>query len=260
MPPVLLPRQELPRTSEPVDRSSDTLRSRRLFSHVVLPAVVMLTLLGMFFSGNRLVASLVVPEGNRELGLLEHLQLVPLAAMALLAYRARRDEESRIWRGAFLMLTLGSLFVLLEELNYGQHYFALLTGVGSEAEVGPRSLHNASDTTDLLKGFGDAGMAFLFVVLPYIAHLTRRAPLGALTPSIWYVATIALMVVLGQLTHLLAAAGLGPGWMTRNLSEFRELMIYYTGALYLGDVAQAREAARAPQQVVGERSGTARAA
>ena len=52
-----------------------------------------------------------------------------------------------------------------------------------------------------------------------------------------------LIVMLGQLPHMLSALELGPGWMTYNLSEFRELLIYYIGALYLWDLARARRRA-----------------
>ena len=112
----------------------------------------------------------------------------------------------------------------------------------------------------MLKRAGDLAMALLFVVTPVIARLTKRQPLGAYTPSIWYLATIALMIVLGQLTHLLAGAGLGPGWLTRNLSEFRELMIYYTGALYLRDLVRARQATGTSRPAIREESELSRAA
>src|SRR5690606_5386095 len=90
--------------------------SRSSFRHLLLPAAVMLALLALFFSGNPFLASLVVPEVNRELGLLEHLQLLPLAAILLLAHAARRAESDRLWRGAFAVMMLGSLFLFLEEL------------------------------------------------------------------------------------------------------------------------------------------------
>ena len=142
-------------------------------------------LLALFFSGNPVLATIVVPEVNREFGVLEHLQLLPLAAIAVLAARVRAAERARVWRVAMFIAMTGAAFMLLEELNYGQHYIALLLGRGSEAEVGPMSLHNVSDTTDLMKASGDLAMALLFVVIPVASRLTRRRLLGDYTPGMW---------------------------------------------------------------------------
>ena len=142
--------------------------------------------------------------------------------------------------------------VALEELNYGQHYLALLLGSGSEAEVGPISVHNAGDLTDGFKLVADLGIAVLFVALPLLRHWTGVAPLGSVTPNLWYLTTVALIVMLGQLPHMLSALELGPGWMTYNLSEFRELLIYYIGALYLWDLARARRRALSARRRVRE--------
>lgn len=44
------------------------------------------------------------------------------------------------------------------------------------------------------------------------------------------------MVVTGQIPHILVRAGHGPGWLTSNLSDFRELLIYYVVVLYTYDL------------------------
>lgn len=218
---------------------------RPSFRHVTLPATAGAILIGLFFSGNSALASIVVPELNRELGLLEHFQLLPIAAVAVLAFQARRNEAHRLWRAAFMVATAGAAFVFLEEINYGQHYLALIIGRGSEAELGPMSVHNLSDTTDIMKLSGDAGMALILVLVPVASRFLERPLLGMYTPSAWYVASMLIMLAAGQLSQELSAAGMGPGWLRYNVSEFRELFIYYIGALYARDVAHARAAVAA---------------
>ena len=229
---------------------------RPSFRHLTLPAVTGVVLLALFFSGNRALASIVVPEVNRELGLLEHLQLLPLAGIALLAARVRAVESAPAWRLVMLAAMAGAAFLLLEELNYGQHYIALLLGRGSEAEIGPLSLHNVSDTTDLMKIAGDAAVALLFVLVPIASRLRKRPLLGDYTPRMWYLVSVLLMVASGAVAVELSRAGMGPGWLRYNLSEFRELFFYYTGFLYAWDLSRVRMAKAAAGAESGEAADT----
>jgi hypothetical protein len=222
------------------------------FRHFTLPALTGFVLLALFFSGNRTLASIVVPEVNRELGLLEHLQLLPLAGIALLAARVRAVESERPWRLVMVAAMAGAAFMLLEELNYGQHYIALLLGRGSEAEIGPLSLHNVSDTTDVMKIVGDTAVALLFVIVPIASRLTKRPLLGDYTPRMWYLVSVLLMVASGAVAVELSRAGMGPGWLRYNLSEFRELFFYYTGFLYAWDLSRVRMAKVAAVTEAGE--------
>ena len=229
----------------------------RLAWHVIAPGVTVLTLIAFFFSGSPTLSAIVAPAVNRELGLLEHLQVGLLVAIGVLGAAAWRRERMPLWKWFFLAMTAGAAFLVLEEVNYGQHYLALLTGVGSEQEVGPRSLHNIGATTDWLKLGGDIAIAALFVVVPLLRQLTGRAFLGPLTPGPWYVATVALMVLVSQVPHMLDGLASDPGSLRHNLSEFRELMLYHLGALFAWDVVNARRFAMAPGLTKGRRGAVA---
>ena len=227
--------------------SSETLS--RVVRHVIAPAATVLTLVTLFFSGEPALAALIAPQVNRELGVLEHLQLVPLVAVSAWGAAACCRERILVWRWVFVGMSGGALFLLLEEVNYGQHYLALLTGTGAEQEIGPRSLHNFGDATDWMKLAGDIGIGVFFVVVPLIRQMTGKALLGPVTPSLWYLTTVAVMVIVSQVPHLLAGGGADAGPLRSNLSEFRELMVYYLGALFSWEVIRSRRVSPRPLEV-----------
>jgi hypothetical protein len=80
----------------------------------------------------------------------------------------------------------------------------------------------------------------VFVGLPLLAWLTGSRPLGPLTPSLWYVATVAVMVAVSHVPHALESLGADPGSLRSNLSEFRELIVYWLGALFARDIIRSR--------------------
>ena len=241
-------------------------RPWRLLAHVVAPAALMLAMIALFFSGVPAFAAMVAPPGNRELGLLEHLQLAALGTVIALAVRAARHEGSRPARRVWAVVAAGAAFVFLEETDYGLHYYELMvslaTGAPPVTAPGVRNVHNLGENTNRMKLVADGVLGVLFLVVPFaptwwrvsgsrwaadrrrsVLESSRKlvgtlllAPDSPLRPSRWYAATIGVMVVTAQIPHALFRAGHGPGWLTSNLSEFREVLIYYVFALYTYDV------------------------
>jgi hypothetical protein len=222
--------------------------------HVILPASIVLSFIALYFSGNPTLAAIVAPPLNRELGVMEHLQLALVVAVGVWSLAAARRERVPLWRWAFVVMSSCALFLALEEVNYGQHYVALVTGTGSEREIGQRSLHNLGRTTDWMKLAGDTGIAILFVALPLVRVATGKALLGRVTPNPWYLATVIVMVLVAQIPHLLEGLASDPGWLHGNLSEFRETIIYWLGALFAWDVIRARRADSVPATPATERA------
>ena len=221
--------------------------------HVILPASIVLSLIALYFSGNPMLAAVVAPPLNRELGVMEHLQLALVVAVGVWSLGAARRERAPLWRWGFAAMSCCAIFLALEELNYGQHYVALITGTGSEREVGQRSLHNLGDTTNWMKLGGDTAIAILFVILPLVRVTTGKALLGRLTPNPWYLATVTVMVLVAQIPHLLEGLASDPGWLRSNLSEFRETIIYWLGALFAWDVIRTRRPEPPPANAAMER-------
>ena len=230
---------------------STLIERHRLLAHVLLPAVLSLVLMGFYFSGSPELQSIVAPtiEGLhpfswREFGALELLQNVALIAIIVLLADSARRAGTRLMRLALVVAAVGFVFVLLEEVDYGRHWYEYVTG-----DVGPlspddwdRNLHNRRTGEGVQYArymrFGASvfiGIAFVFA--PLLLQRSRRPLVQLLLPSRWMIATVVLMVLLSDLAHALEDAGRAtiagvPGNLERNISEFRELVLYYLFGLY----------------------------
>ncbi|MBI4396207.1 MAG: hypothetical protein HY548_03860 [Elusimicrobia bacterium] len=220
------------------------MRVRFLLIYFVIPLGLTLSFIAMYFSGVPWFEHFVVPavpglnpNSWRELGFLENLQNVFIMATIVFSLTAAAKKPllwQKIVMGSAAAL---SFFVLLEETDYGLHYIEYFSGAGLVAGLGSdlpvRNVHNIGDLTDIIKRFVDAGLILLFAAAPFaFAHKTAPAARTFL-PNRWSLATLLAMVLTSGLAHRLEKAGLNPdGMMNNNLSEFRELVLYYLVMIY----------------------------
>ncbi len=244
--------------------------------YLVIPVVLSLLLLGMYFSRNLVLQRIVSPklpplspDSWREFGLLENLQnlllLLMLGAACAGIYRKKWVLEKVFWAVALL----GILFVFLEEIDYGRHIWVYLNSTDDyqwflpmkdwppaliaaiDLDQAPLNIHNYPGLDKVLKKTGDLFIVVLFVVLPLVALRVRKPWLRYIAPDKYAILTVAAMVILRFITHALGdleeaaveaarAAGnltLEPGSISKNLSEFRETNFYYLLLVYFMDIA-----------------------
>ncbi len=239
----------------------------------VFPGMVMVILIGMYFSGNLVLQRIICPklpplpvDSWREFGLLELLEHLCLVVMLFMAgYGALKIRHVRE-RAACILLGVFVLFVLGEEMDYGTNLYRYCTTERSTgwftpvAQWGPGvlentawdapniNIHNQGGLTKIFKLVADGLLIGLFVVFALAGPYISRPWLKRLAPDRFAILTMALMVVLNLITHALGeheehlvkqAAKLGQtvsweiGSITNNLSEFRELMVYYLFMVYI---------------------------
>lgn len=222
-----------------------------LGSHVVLPAMISLTLMAMYFSGNTVLQSIVAPHmtsvplfSAREFGALEMLQNVVLLCVGAYSLRCFLAVRNNWVKLVSLLLLLVSVFVFLEEIDYGAPFVEFFTGEhGSlDLETWDRNWHNKTNASGVqnvsyLKLAANIGLLAGFVLAPLLLSSVRNRTLRLLLPSRWMAATVVLIVVLSSLAHYLDDAGHAiiagiPGVLDKNISEFRELNMYYIFLLY----------------------------
>ena len=223
----------------------------KLDSHVVLPGILSLSLMAMYFSGNAFLQNIVAPSMDnmplfsaREFGALELLQDFLLLCIIFYALRSF-VAASDLWvKLIALLIVLLSVFTFLEEIDYGAHFIEYFSGEhGSLAqETWDRNWHNKTSASGVqnvsyLKLASNIGMLTGFVLAPLLLSSTRNPTLRLLVPSRWMIATVVLIVLLGFLAHYLDDAGYSmigatPGNLYKNISEFGELNMYYLFLLY----------------------------
>ncbi|HPO13879.1 MAG TPA: hypothetical protein PLI09_10575 [Candidatus Hydrogenedentes bacterium] len=251
---------------------------RKWLVYGIVPAIVMLLIIGMYFSHNTVLQRIVCPklpplpvDSWREFGLLELLQNVCLVIMAAtLAYGVFKLRSLRE-RAACALLCLFTLFVLGEEIDYGTHIYRFVTTERSTGWFTPVTqwapgvlentvwdapnvnIHNRGNLTDVFKHVADVILFGLFIIFALAGPRIPRPWLKRLAPDRFAILTVLLMVVLNQITHGLGeyeehvienAVRLGQtipwevGSITNNLSEFRELIVYYLFMVYVISVVR----------------------
>ncbi len=210
---------------------------RRLLLYVVLPAAAVGLCQALYFSGVDWMMSLASPARNREFGLLENLQNALLLGLALLAWRGARLETARAARWGWRIVAGLVFVVFLEEIDYGFHFLRLARGEWTGAEK--VNLHNQGSLNVLLKSASNVVLGVGFGILPFFG---KRLPerLRPWLPSRWTLATLLLGVLLSRIGHHLDESVAHNGSLTSNISEFRETITYWVGALYLWELRRRR--------------------
>lgn len=223
-----------------------------------MPGAIGGLLVGFYFSGIYVLEVIASPRHNRELGLLELLQNIEIAAIFVLALLGWRRSVTGIERAAFASVMVLSFMVLGEELDWGYHIVYTLTGTqvwqsDSLHSSLHSSLHHTSDTTRLIKRVTDIGLVCLFVLLPLFARNTRNEWLRYFTPARLSIATLLCAVVIARTAHFLEHDLMlnRDGGLHNNISEFREFFTYYVALLYMYELVVRRQspAARSRAQV-----------
>jgi hypothetical protein len=216
--------------------------AREHFFYWLLPSLVVLAMVLMFFSGNTLWRTIVAPAIGREFGVLENLQAVLLLVAVAFSVRGIRRSLVTIERGGFILLMLACAFLLLEEINYGEHYWKLLTGQSLEpvGRGNEFNLHNKISTSPI-KSAANLVLLVVFVLMPLLVRQTAPAWLRYLAPPRLLVITVFCSVALSQLAHQLDdISGEVDHVLGNNIAEFREVFIYYIGMMYVYTLAYRR--------------------
>lgn len=226
-------------------------RGHQFDSHVVLPGVMSLLLMALYFSGHSYLQNIVAPKiGNmplfsaREFGALEILQNILLLGIAFYSIRCVVVAGDWLIKLVALLLVVVSVFTLLEEIDYGIHVVEYFTGeYGSLApESWSRNWHNKTgpdgvQNVSLVKLIANIGLLAGFVLAPLLLSSVRNKAIRLLLPTKWTIATVVLIVLMSYLAHYLDDAGYSViggenGNLHKNISEFRELNMYYLIFIY----------------------------
>jgi hypothetical protein len=224
---------------------------KRWTVYVIVPVAVSLALIGMYFSGivqlQHVVSPIIWgmhPDSSREFGLLENLQNLCLLVILVTCVAAALRKPLRAEKAVWALGAAFTAFVLLEEIDYGLHFYELARGIQFNQAAEVRNVHNTFDLTDIMKNGALAGMLVLFVVFPLTFTNSPHAIMRYITPDRFAILTMVAMFLLRTLAHTLRDLEFGtPGSISSNISEFREFATYYLFMVYLIDIAFRRSLA-----------------
>ena len=249
------------------------LDKKKLAVYLVIPFVLTTLLAAMYFSHIIVLQRLISPklppllaDSWREFGLLENIQNTFLLVMLVTLLAGIWRATERLQRAAFVFIMIFTLFVFLEEVDYGTHWYQYavceegfdwfkplpLADLMALKEVNDEAvsfnLHNQGEMTKVFKLVGDFTIIFLFVLIPLLAPYIKNRYVRYAAPERYAIFTAIMMLATSKIIHLIGKidkhffkeavlSGNEPAWevgsISSNLSEFRELNIYYLFAVYL---------------------------
>jgi len=200
---------------------------------------VMSALLAMAFSGVRILETIVAMPylervalpSRREFGLLENLQNLLILVTLIVAVRFALRNRVFAARVIFGAIAAVSVFMLLEELDYGLHYYEFLAGVPPDETAEVRNLHNQGISTPL-KSTGDLLLVLGFVVAPLALARVRHPWIRYLTPDRYFLLTMLCAFIISRIGHSFEDVAETFNF-DKNIGEFRETVTYYIAMLYV---------------------------
>lgn len=221
---------------------------RKVTIYFFAPLALVLPMVFMYFSGIEILQLIISPrfEGlygnsNRELGLLENSQNIVLIVIIVLLARGLYFHKPRWLRIPIAVAVVGAAFIFLEEIDYGLHYREFFAEVSADEAVEQRNWHNVGDRTIRTKQVIDALFILWFIVAPFALANSKHWLVRLVLPDKYAALTLVAAFITRSLAHGLDDAGFeGSGTMGKNLSEFRELVTYYLGAVYIFDLSERR--------------------
>ena len=203
------------------------------FVYWIFPTLIVAVLMAMYFSGIDWLRQIVAPRINREFGLLENIQHLILIAIMVMAIRSVRSSTAGLRKWMFIFIFVVTSWMFLEEVDYGLHWWELIAGTPPEERAVLRNLHNIGGTTQDIKFVGNTVMITLFVLLPFVGRKSDWKWWRFFRPSRHLAITAVATFFLARLAHYLADQGFYPdGPISSNISEFREVMVYYVWLVY----------------------------
>ena len=210
--------------------------------------------IGMYFSGSYWLQQIIAPSlaglgmtQSREFGMLESIQNVLLISIVILLIMAVIQRKDIIEKLFFSLGLSAFTFLLLEEMDYGLHYYELITEQIQPMET--RNWHNqwneGVENATRLKRVVDTINFLWFVVIPLLCltKATGRFRLSKLRglkfiPSPWFIVGFIIALLCSKVAHYLDDNGYSiingtAGNLTDTIAEFRETSLYYLYLIYV---------------------------
>lgn len=220
---------------------------KELTLFILIPLTFNLLFFALYFSGIDSLQQIVgpripgiLPMSWREFGIVELLQNVFLVAIVALFMRALVIRKAPAEKIFFLTGTIVMLFLLLEEIDYGLHFYHYFSDQPIEiARFNWHNEHTFSDNENgkYLRRISDFGSVFWFTLMPLISIKVNFRRIHSIIPSLWFIPALIVSALCSSLGHFLEDRGMSIingtiGVLEGNISEFRETTTYYIYFLY----------------------------
>ncbi len=213
------------------------------------PAAVMLIYIFVYFFDIFGLSYLMAPAFNREFGIIENTQALTIVAIGFVCLKGFNYWEKLV-KFFFRIGLFTSVFIFLEEIDYGLHYYDWFIGKPTEVIVeeyksGVRNLHNSFGLTEVFKKGVYVFLAFIcllaakpkrFLNFSWFKKFQSVIP-NRFRPDSYLALTVLLIPLISQLAFFIKRnLEVKSEVLKWNTSEFEETLIYYAIFLYVYQV------------------------
>jgi hypothetical protein len=210
------------------------------FYYFFIPVFLFTLFSVLYITGSDELREVIAPQVNREFGLLENMQnllLIAAIAYSIFIY-FRMDIKTKLERWVILGLGLLGLLILLEEADYGMHFYDLMMGRPTFSTnivlkgIYLRNLHNTSFFMEFFRFF--KGTLFLCAFCIFVFLFSNKLKFSII-PSKWIIFPILFACFLPPILFYFEIDGLNPEKYhgSQMISELNEVLIYYGFFLYM---------------------------
>ncbi len=217
------------------------LTAQQHLAYWIAPLLITLFFLLMFCFGGLQMAEIISPASNREFGIMENLATVVVGVMVYFSVQCFKAGNQVATKVVFAFAVIASLFLFLEELDYGLHFYELWKGVPPEEKIITRNFHNQDlSTLSKMKTFIYIFIAIAFVIIPLIGEKPFPKFLQQFIASPRLIYTAATLEITSILSYhfVYTLNHHGNYSLDGNTTEFGEGIIYYMLLLYLYELYQ----------------------
>jgi len=209
----------------------------------ILPIVISWVLALMYFSGPLWIQNLTAHSYNREFGILENLENILLIGVIIFSFILLKNAGNLTLKIIYLLGLVASAFMLLEEIDYGFHYWNFFKGIRPQDDPVIHNIHNqGKNTIKILMWTGYAIILLFIVVMPHINKKKLPEWLVNFVPSIKLHFTVLSLPFISRFPHILNNMNFETNMsLYHNLSEFEEFAIYYIFFLFFYELKKKQD-------------------
>jgi hypothetical protein len=228
---------------------TDDLKAMSLKEHFwywILPVFLLSTLMIFYFSGVPFLVELIAPKANWEWGLLENIQLSVILVISGLSLFAFFKKTALLQRLLFGSLFFFSIFIALEEIDYGAHFIQYFRGEQTSfllERTGMLNIHNQGNNNTLFRRTAYGLMMIVFAISPFLNKKFFHPLIEYLIPKPRMLLVVMLFLLFYWVPrYLVRSETFEPGVLGfANIGEFTELMVYFSFLLYVVQIVFKKE-------------------
>ena len=215
----------------------------RHYYYWIFPTIIGGILVAMHFSGISWMQTFISPSTHRELGAPENIQNLIIFSVIIIAIQGAKRKVWKIEKSAFVIVAATSLFLLLEEMDYGRHIYKYFIDPTFKWEIWNVHFMQQGLLNKILLVVVYTMLPLFFCLLPFVARKSSNLWLKYLSPEPHSLGTVLGMVLVSQISQFLNNLDTFAEFSRQSgmiMSEFGEGYVHLLFFLYFYEIIYKR--------------------